>query len=179
MVDAAGEISKEVPVTVEEAATGEVADTITSTLTGVPKPAEGEYASYADWSEKSDESNAVYAGNTATTAGEEIQLRWDTSKNKYAGIWSTTSGGHVASVTIVWGKTTSTADARELLIYGLNTACTGLSDATFKDNAQALGSIKKTDESLTFEIVGSFTHIALRSKSGAMYLESITIVWAD
>lgn len=179
LVVTVGEFSKEVPVTVSAPVAGEKTDTLTASLTGVAVPGAGQFASYTDWSGKSDESDAVYAGNSATTAGSEIQLRWDTSKSKYAAIWSTTSGGHIKSVTVVWGTTTETAEARELLIYGLNTACTGMSDTAIKNNDDAIGSIKKTDSNLTFTVTGSYTQIALRSKSGAMYLESITIVWGE
>lgn len=85
--------------------------------------------SYKDWSNKTFTSNAVYAGNTAG-GNEAIQLR---SKNN-SGIVSTTSGGKIKSITIVWNKATpySTSEdnpqSRSVDIYGSNTVYTGTSD---------------------------------------------------
>lgn len=162
--------SKESPVT-------EKTDVVNAEFTGIAKPT-GQYPSYSDWSGKvGSQSGTTYAGNSTTATDKEnnsLQLRWDTSKaEKRAGIWNSASVGNVVSVTVVFDA--ATADARELLVFGLDSACTGVADTRITDNSKALGSLTKTNG--TLEISGEYAYIALRSKSGAMYITSLSITW--
>ncbi len=128
--------------------------------------------SYANWSGKKETSDAVYAGNSAG-GNTSIQLR---STNP-SGIVSTTSGGTVRKVVVVWNS--NTTSGRTLDIYGKTAAYSSSADlysTTASILGTKLGSIKcGTSTELT--ISGDYTYIGLRSSSGAMYLTSITITW--
>ena len=142
-----------------------VSDTLTRDTTGVTS------TSYTDWT-ATGTSGANYSGNSAG-GNTSIQLRSDKSTS---GIVSTTSGGKIRKVTIVWES--HTTNGRKLDIYGSNTAYTAPTD--LYDDAKKgtnLGSIVYgTSTELTIE--GDYTYIGIRSNYGAMYISSITIVWA-
>ena len=139
-------------------------DNLTYTLIGVTG------TSYTDWSGKTSNSNAVYAGNSAGD-NESIQLR---TKNSESGIVTTTSGGKVKKVTVAWNSTTSAE--RTLDVYGSNTAYTAASDL-YENSKQGtkLGSIAYGSTELT--VTGDYAFVGLRSNSGAMYLDNISIEW--
>ena len=126
---------------------------------------------YTEWSGKTDESGAVYAGQSAGE-NESIQLR---SKNSNSGIVTTTSGGNAKKVTVVWNS--NTASGRTLDIYGKETAYEDATDLYSTDSkGTKLGSIVcGTSTELT--ITGDYPFIGLRSNDGAMYLTSISIDW--
>lgn len=128
---------------------------------------------YSEWSNKTDSSHAVYAGQSAGQNGT-IQLR---TTNSNSGVISTTTGGLVKSVKIKFNS--STADARIVWVYGSNTAYT--SPANLFDNSlqgTRIAEITKSSEDNTvIEIVGDYKYIGLRSSSGALYIDSIEIVW--
>ena len=162
--------SKESPAT-------EKTDVVNAEFTGIAKPT-GQYPSYSDWSGKvGSESGTTYAGNSTTATAEQnnsLQLRWDASNaSKRAGIWNSASVGNIVSITVVFDA--ATADSRELLVFGLDSACTGVADTRITDNSKALGSLTKTNG--TLEISGEYAFIALRSKTGAMYITSLSITW--
>ena len=126
--------------------------------------------SYKDFDNVAKPSGAVYAGNSATSYGA-IQLRSD--KNS-AGVVTTQSGGQrVASVEVEWNS--STGSSRVLSIYGSTTAYAAASDLYGTSQGELLGELKKGETTLTIE--GNYPYIGLRSKSGAMYLDKVTIVW--
>lgn len=145
----------------------DITDVLTSAITGVTGT-----GSYSDWSGKTVTSDAVYAGNSAKSAVEAIQMR---SNNSNSGIISTTSGGILKSVTVTWtdGNTTG----RSLDVYGSNkvyTKATELYDS--KTQGTKLGSIVYgTSKSLT--VSGDYAYIGLRSNNGAIYLADISIEW--
>ena len=143
----------------------DVTDVLNRSTTGVTG------TSYTNWSGKTSNSSAVYAGNSAG-GNSSIQLRSD---NSNSGIVTTTSGGRVKSITVEWNS--NTANGRTLDIYGKNSAYTAATDL-YAVNTQGtfLGSIKK-GESTSLTVTGDYEYIGLRSYSGAMYLTSITIVW--
>lgn len=126
---------------------------------------------YTDWSNKTGESGAVYAGQSAG-GNESIQLR---SKNSNSGVISTTSAGKVRKVVVTWNANTSAG--RTLDIYGSNEAYTSPTEL-YGDNLKGtkLGSIVK-GTSTELEIIGDFAYIGMRSSDGAMYLTDITITW--
>ncbi len=126
--------------------------------------------SYTDWSEKTVASDAVYAGQSAG-GNESIQLR---SKNSNSGIISTTSGGLIKKVKVVWNSNTS--NGAVLNVYGSNTAYTAASDLYGENSGTLLGTIVY-GTSTQLEITDDYEYVGVRSNSGAMYLESITFVW--
>ncbi len=142
-------------------------DVLDRAFTGV------EGSNYADWSgKKGSGSSAVYAGNTAG-GNDAIQMR---SNNNNSGIVSTTSGGKLAKVEVVWN--TNTADERKLDIYGSNTAYT--SPADLYDEAKRgtkIGTIAKGETSLA--VSDSYTYVGIRSASGALYLDKVSISWGE
>lgn len=128
--------------------------------------------SYTDWTGTGD-SGAVYAGQSSGDH-ESVQLR---SNNNNSGIIVTKSAGKVSKVIVTWNS--NTADGRTLNIYGKNSAFSAVTDL-YDTNKQGelLGSIVYgTSTELTIE--GDYAFIGLRSKSGAMYLTQIQIVWGD
>ena len=144
-------------------------DVLTRETTGVTSGS----TNYASWSGKTATSSAVYAGNSAG-GNDAIQLRSDKSTS---GIVTTTSGGKITHVEVEWES--NTASDRTLDIYGRNVA---YSDATdlYSTSTQGtkLGSIVY-GTSTELEITGDYEYIGLRSKSGAMYLTSVTITWSS
>ena len=143
---------------------GGVVDVLNLALTG----AEG--TTYSSWSGKTSNSSAVYAGQSAG-GNNSIQLR---SSNSNSGIVTTQSGGKVKKISIDWNS--NTAAARELWVYGSNTAYsspTELYNASTDGDKLAEIACGTTE----FVIEGDYEYIGLRSGSGAMYLNSIEITW--
>ena len=129
--------------------------------------------SYSEWSDVSVSSDAVYAGQSA---GEHnsIQLR---SNNSNSGIVTTTSGGKATKVVVEWNS--NSTSGRVLDIYGKNSAYENATDLYNASNqGTKLGSITYgTSTELT--ITGDYAYIGLRSNSGAMYIDKITITWSS
>ena len=143
-----------------------ITDELTHTING--KESSGN--TYIAFTDKKYTSDALYAGSSAN-GYSAIQLR----STDNSGIVTTTSGGYAKSITVEWDS--NTADGRTLDIYGKNEAYSAASDL-YNANTQGakLGSIANgTSTPLTID--GNYQYIGLRSKSGAMYLTSITIVW--
>lgn len=151
-------------VTVKEAIVG-TTDVLTRATTGITG------TSYADWSDKTSNSDAVYAGNSAG-GNESIQLR---SNNNNSGIVSTASGGLVARVVVVWNS--NTASGRTLNVYGSNTAYTAPSQLYAEGTQGTLLGTIVCGTSTELVISGSYAFIGLRSAGSAMYLTSISITW--
>ncbi len=126
--------------------------------------------SYEVFSDVKKESGAVYAGN-AYKSGSTIQFR---STNSSSGLVVTTSGGKRAkSVSVKWY--TGTTNGRTLDIYGRATAYTSASEL-YSTSDKKLGSIKM-GTSTELIITDDYQYIGIRSNSGALRIESITIVW--
>lgn len=143
-------------------------DTITYSLIGVTG------TSYTEWSNKAGSaSEAIYAGQSAG-GYEAIQLR---SNNSNSGIVSTTTGGNVKKVEVVWN--TNTAATREVEIYVSNTAFTSPTQLynVSGDTIVSAGTINVDNSSTSVEITGNYKYVGIRSKSGALYLESVKITW--
>ncbi|MBP3838867.1 MAG: chitobiase/beta-hexosaminidase C-terminal domain-containing protein [Prevotella sp.] len=129
-------------------------------------------SSYADFGGKTFSSVAVYAGNATSGSGKYIQLR---SVNG-AGIVTTVSGGVVKSVTFSFNEALTTE--RTIDVYGKTEAYTASSDLyNTSKRGTKLGSVKNTDKSHTLNVTGDYTYIGLRSNNGAVYIDTITIVW--
>lgn len=129
--------------------------------------------SYRDFSGVLFTSPAVYAGNSAKTATNGIQLR---TTNSNSGIVTTTSGGKVKSITVVWE--TNTANGRTLDVYGANSPYTAATDLYGATSGTKLGSIVHgTSTALTVD--GDYAYVGIRSNNGALYVTSITIEWEE
>ena len=141
-------------------------DTLTYSLIGVTG------TSYTAWTGKSDNSgsSAVYAGQSAG-GNSSIQLR----ATNPSGIVTTASGGKAVKIIVVWES--HTANGRTLDIYGKNTAYTSGADL-YSNSTQGtkIGSIVYgTSTELVIE--GDYEYIGIRSNNGALYLESVQIIW--
>lgn len=143
-----------------------IADVLTASLFTATK------ASYSDFTDVTVDSGAVYAGNSAKTDAGAIQLRSDKSTS---GIVTTTSGGKVKKVVITWD--TKTTKGRTLNIYGSNTVYSKASDLYDSEKSGTLIGTIVNDTSTELEISDDYKYIGMKSKSGAMYITSITIVW--
>ena len=128
--------------------------------------------SYADWSDKTGSSGAVYAGNSGGQYSS-IQLR---SSNNNSGIVTTTTAGNVTRVSVTWNS--NTQNGRTLNVYGKNSPYTDATDL-FGSNAGTLIGTIVCGTSTELVISDSYKHIGLRSASGAMYLTEIQITWAN
>ena len=145
-------------------------DELTSTLTGVTG------TSYTSWSGKKSISDAVYAGQSAANYSS-IQLRSDKSTS---GVITTTSGGKAKKVIIEWNSNTSAT--RTLTIYGKNTAYSSATDLYGANSGTSLGDLNVDDavnHKSVLNITGDYEYIGIRSKSGALYLDKITIYWNE
>lgn len=138
----------------------------------------GNPGSYTSWKDKtSSSSGKTYAGNSTTkTNTNNIQMR----ATKPSGIVVTASdGGKVArKITVKWDTSTD----RTIDVYGKDSAYSSEDGARdLYDNStdgDKLGSIVY-GTSTELEIEGDYEFIGLRSNSGALYVESITIQWED
>ena len=142
------------------------ADHLDRSFTGVTDGA----TSYSSWNGKTGDSGAVYAGNSAGS-NDSIQLR---SKDN-SGIISTTSGGNIKKVIVVWES--NTLAGRTLNVYGKNEAYSSTSEL-YNDTTQGdlLGTIVKGSSNLLI-IDDSYRYVGVRSDDGAMYLSSIYFKW--
>ena len=127
-------------------------------------------SSYATFSEVKATSDAVYAGKNARHASGAIQLR---SSGSDCGIVSTVSGGYIRKVIVKWNSE-ETSPERQLDIYLRNdpyTSAANLYD-NHDDDKFSLG-VNET----TLDVTGNYKYVGIRSKSGALYLDSVTFVW--
>ena len=146
---------------------------VTDTLTA--GDFEATSTTYKDFSGVTKDSGAVYAGNSGKTSDGAIQLR---SNNNNSGIVTTGSGGTATKVTVAWNENTD--GKRTLDVYGKTEAYTAATDLYSKDadtQGTKLGSLNKENGDTELAIDGEYTFIGLRSSSGAMYLDSISIEW--
>ena len=126
--------------------------------------------SYSEWSDKSYNSAAVYAGMSAGSSNT-IQLR---SNNSNSGIVTTASGGKIAKVTVAWNEATDTA--RILDVYGRDGAYAAATDLYNADKqGTKVGSIKYGTSELVID--GEYEFIGVRSNKSALYMDSIIFTW--
>ena len=143
----------------------DVTDVLNQGLTGVTG------TSYTEWTGKTSNSDAVYAGQSAG-GNSSIQLR---SSNNNSGIVTTASGGKVKKITVTWNS--NTQSGRTLNVYGKNSAYSVAADLydTSKQGTLLGTIVYGTSTELT--VTGDYEYIGFRSASGAMYLTSVSIVW--
>lgn len=130
---------------------------------------------YTDFSGVQISSNAVYAGNNAKNSAGAIQLRSDKS---VSGIVSTTSGGKVTKVSVEWAS--NTTNGRVINVYGNTNPYTAASNLySTGDNTNQGTKIGTIVCGTSTELVidGDYPYIGIRSNSGALYLNSVSITW--
>ena len=131
----------------------------------------GTYTKYTEWSGVTDVSGAVYKG---MTSGEDSIMIRETSNN--TGVVTTTSGGYVQKVRVVWNS--STNNGRILNVYGKTSAYSKATDLFGSSKGTLLGTIVKgTSTELT--IIGRYTHVGICASGGTAYLDGIAITWSD
>ena len=142
-------------------------DTLDRALTGITGTV------YKSWYDKTSSSGAIYAGQSAG-GNDSIQLRSD---NKNSGIITTAYEGSqsVTSISVDWNTHTS-AD-RVLNIYGSNESYTSPADLYSSDSWGTLLGTIVYGSSTSLGITGSYKYIGIRSRSGALYLNSIFITY--
>ena len=144
---------------------GQVSDSLNNQSIGVSG------TNYVTWKDLGYESGAVYAGQSAG-GNSSIQLR---SNGSNSGIVTTTSGGKVKKITVVWNS--HTAIGRVLNVYGSNTAYTAPTDLYDSSKAGTLLGTIVYGSGTELTIDGDYAYIGIRSASGALYLDSVTIAW--
>ena len=162
-------VSKQCEVTVTAPATYDILNYLWTNISG---------SGYKTWSGiEGSYSDAIYAGNS--NAGDDvsyIQIR----KQNPSGIVSSTSGGKVQKVAVIWSSAKTNGDNRKLNIYGSNRPYSGsasLYDESFPQTL--LGTIIfGTDNPTELEIEGSYEYVGLAS-DGAAYFDEIDIWWDD
>ncbi len=160
-------------LTVQDGSSGESFDMVTDTLTRDVIGMEG--TSYSDWSYLSSESMISYVGNSGGKYNS-IQLRSDHS-NAFSGIVTTTSAGMAQSIVVDWNA--NTTSGRTLNVYGKDTEYESPMDLYSDDTCGTLIGTIVYGETTAFTIPSGYSYIGLRSASGAMYLNSISITWAN
>ena len=148
-----------------------VVDTINKTFTGIA-------GSYTDWSGKIGESTIVYAGYAS---GRNGYLNLNTSGD-VSGIVSTSNSTGFFAKKIVLTWNTATVSGRTIDVYGKDTSYASASDLyNGETQGSLLGSLeynKKDEENKTTLIISSsFDFIGIKSRSDALYLDSIDIQW--
>ncbi len=148
----------------------EVSDALDREFTGVSGN------SYKEWSGKSDQSSAVYAGNTAGGQSTYVSLQIRGTNN--SGIISTSSGGTLKSVSITFNSHTTNNYAAN--IYYKDTAYESPSDLQSANTQGTLaGSITKTysSSSGTINFSGSHGFIGIIASGGTIYVDEIIITY--
>ena len=127
---------------------------------------------YSTWTGITSNSDAVYAGNTAG-GNNAIQMR---SNNNNSGIVTTASGGVVTNITVVWNENTTAG--RTLNVYGKNAAYSAASDLYGNNAGTLIGTIVE-GTSTEIDIDDEYAFIGIRSASGALYLDEVSITWGE
>lgn len=169
-----GDLSTVLTVDVYREEYSEEYQTITDVLTRSVTDVSG--TTYTSWSGKTSNSGAVYSGQSAG-GNNSIQLRSGTSSGDvHSGIVTTKSGGFVSSIVVSWNS--NTKNGRKLDVYGANSPYSSADDLYVSSSqGTLLGSIVN-GTSTSISITGKYRFIGLRSNDGAMYLDSISIIYA-
>lgn len=128
---------------------------------------------YTSWSNKTSNSGAVYAGNSAG-GNSSIQLR---TNNSNSGIVTTSYSGAltISSVSVTWNS--NTVNGRTINVYGSTTAYTSPSELYGNSIKGTLLGTIVCGTSTSLAITGSYQYIGIRSNSGAIYLDKIVVTY--
>ena len=148
----------------------QVSDPVRDTLDRVFTGSTG--TTYKDWTKSAPSSPGVYAGNSAG-GNSSIQLRSTTSSGSdvHAGIISTTSGGTLSGVSVVWYNA---GTGNTINIYGSTSPYTSPNDLFDESTCGTLLGTIVRGESTSLEVTGNYTYVGVRSALNALYLTSIT-----
>lgn len=102
-----------------------------------------------------------------------IQLR---SKNSNSGIITQKTTLYCYRIEVDWNE--NTAEGRILDIYGRNDGEYKTPSDLYSNSKEKIGSIARENQT-TFDINYAYANIGLRSRSDAMYLNSITFYWTN
>ncbi|MBO7614538.1 MAG: bacterial Ig-like domain-containing protein, partial [Bacilli bacterium] len=126
---------------------------------------------YSNWSNKTLDSGVVYAGNSAA-GNNSIQMRSDKSSSGIV-ITSNSNNLEITSVSISWNP--STTSGRKVDIYAKENAYSEPTDLYDSESqGTKVGSIVVGDAD-PLSLPEGTTFIGIRSSSGAVYLDNITI----
>ena len=130
-------------------------------------------SSYANFSDVTKPSGAVYAGRTALN-GTAIQM----NSSSPMGIVSTTSGGTVKSITIYFS--TLQSSTKTVNVYGKNSAYSNAGDLYDAGTRGTLieGLSSYSYNGVKYTIDGEYQYIGIRSNSNAAYIDKIEIEWS-
>lgn len=143
---------------------GEVTDVITMDKLQVP-----EYNVYVNFSNQSITSSAIYAGNIHGI----VDYIWMRNTNN-SGIITTTSGGKIKSISVVWS--TDNMPGRTIKVFGKTSSYTSTSDLyNSKKQGNLIGTITQSDTSI--ESTEDYSFIGICASNGAVYLDEIRITW--
>lgn len=153
------------PLTTGAQPAGLTVDVIDVALTGVST------SSYTEWSGEK-VNTAVYAGTTAK-GSNAIQM----NTSKHYGLYTTTSGGYLRSITItLTANTTNTVD-----VYAKNAAYASVDDL-WNNQGTKIGSVSGNGSTVVKQkiiLADNYTHFAVRSSGGAVYVAEIRVEWAN
>ena len=153
--------------------TEKVGDTITEPTTGLAPGTQN----YTDWSDKTDNSGAKFAGNTSASKGEVMQIRGKTN----SGVIVTYSENVVYSVRIKWNSNTLNGNA--LALYGKSSAYSSTSelyDEETRGTELHQFTYDSTADSLyeSFTVTGNYKYFGMKAADDyALYIDSIAIAW--
>ena len=132
---------------------------------------------YCEW-DVTGNSGAIYHGKSFRSENY-IQITNSQSGNsQYSGIVTTTSGGTLSRVQVVWNS--NTPQGRTLNVYGKNTSYSGTSDLYGNTCGTLLGTVTKGASSTSDLVVSGnvdYNYVGLLSQSGAMYIDNIMVTW--
>ena len=123
-------------------------------------------SSYSNFTNKQFNSSALYSGKIANNSGN-IQLNNSESDK---GIVSTASGGKIKQILIEWDRSTSNI----VEVYLSNTPFTSANDLY---NNSTDDKFELAYNETTLDVTGDYQYVGIRSKKGAIYLDSVTFVW--
>lgn len=138
----------------------------------ITKNIEGAYSAYSDVTFSGSASTASYKGNLT---GGTATLKLKSSNN--SGIVSTTSGGRLKSVTVVWNSNAN--DGVTLEVYGKTSEYTGTSVLYGSSKGTKKGELVKGNGTTTLTISGDYAYVGLRAKDGSSvcFFDEIRIEW--
>lgn len=131
----------------------------------------GTSGSYTTWSDiDGSVSDAVYEGRSYPNSDSYIQMN-------NCGIVSTSSGGAISKVEVVWNSKTKDDGTRSLVVYGKNTAYSGQSDLSSSSTyGKEIGSIVCGTSSY-LNIDGYYEYIGIYATGGANYVDEVNFYW--
>lgn len=150
-------------VTVDATFDNTYTDILNCALTGVTG------TNYTTWSGKTNNSPAVYAGNTAA-GNSAIQMKKATSSEN-SGVYTTVSAGYARKITVTWN--TNTSNGRTVEVWGKNTPISSPKDMR---SGTSLGTIKY-GTSTELNITDDYMYIGIEGPDGAVYCDEIDVKW--